>query len=137
MELGVARCRFLEDWKIFLWKHIALRITRLSLLSIHAAMPLLSEKTSSISPQLILQLCEIIKPSRWLLIGQLVVRIAIFLWTNRIAYVERMAYVLIPRTGLGTVASARTVTVGTHTSNMVVKVFNLVTTNLQQFFQKK
>ena len=27
LELGVARYRFLEDWKIFLWKHIALRNT--------------------------------------------------------------------------------------------------------------
>nr|POF22613.1 wall-associated receptor kinase 3 [Quercus suber] len=85
-------------------------------------MPLLSEKTSSISPRLILPLCETIKPFRWFLIGQLVVRSVILLGTNRITYVERIADVLIPCTGLGTVASARTVTVGTHTSTMVAKM---------------
>ena len=99
------------------------------LIPIHAAMPLLSEKTSSISPQLILPFCETMKPFRWFLIGQSVVRSAILLGSNRITYVERIAYVLIPATGLGTVASARKVTVGTHTTNMVAKVFNLVTTN--------
>ena len=104
--------------------------------SIHAAMPLLFEKTGSISPQLILPLCETIKPFRWFLIGQLVVRSVILLGTNRITYAEGIASALIPRTGLGTVASARRVTVGTHTSTMVVKVFNLLTTYLQFFFQE-
>ena len=44
---------------------------------------------------------------------------------------------LIPATCLGTVASARRVTVGTHASNMVAEVFNFVTTNLQQIFSEK
>ena len=48
--------------------------------------------------------------------------------TNRVTYVEVIARVLILTSGLGTVASAWTATVGTHTSAMVVKVIIYVST---------
>ena len=59
---------------MLLWKHIALKTTHKSGISIHAALPLLSVKTSSISPQIILPVYKAIKPFLWFLIGQLETR---------------------------------------------------------------
>ena len=53
-------------------KPIALKITHKSGSSIHAALPLLSKKTSSISPQIILSVYETMKLFPWLWIGRLV-----------------------------------------------------------------
>ena len=113
---------------MFLWKHIALKTTYKSGISIHAALPLLSEKTSSISLQIILPVYKAIKPFPRFLIGQLETRRVKLLRTKRITYVERIPHVLItiPSTALGTVASARRVILGTRTSKMVAKVFNLL-----------
>ena len=117
---------------------IALITTQTSRASIHAALPLLSEKICSISPQIIFPVYKTIKPFRWFLIGQLVLRRVKMLGrTNQLTDVEGIAHVIIPSTGLGTVATARTVTVGTHTSNTVAKVFNFTFTYLQQFFREK
>jgi hypothetical protein len=68
------------------------------------------------------------KPFQWFLIGQLVVTSVNMLRPNRITSVEGIPRVLIPKTGLGlgTDATARKVTMGTHTSKMVAKVFNLL-----------
>ncbi|KAF3973435.1 hypothetical protein CMV_003129 [Castanea mollissima] len=83
-------------------KHVWLSI-------IHVALPLLSEKTSLISPQIILQVYKKIFPIRWFLIGLLVARTVKLLKTK---YAERIAIVRIQKTGLG-LASATKVMRGT------------------------
>ena len=80
-------------------KHVWLSI-------IHVALPLLSEKTNLISPQIILQVYKKIFPIRWLLVARTVKLL-------RTKYGERIAIVRIQKTGLGTVASAMKVMRGT------------------------
>ena len=60
-------------------------------------------------------------------LGRLVMRRVKLLGTKRIMYVEGIARVLIsiPTTDLGTVAIAWLVTVGTHTSKTVAKVYSI------------
>ena len=73
---------------------------------IHVALPLLSEKTNLISPQIILQVYKKIFPIQWLLVARIVKLL-------RTKYGERIAIVRIQKTGLGTVASATKVMRGT------------------------
>ena len=80
---------------MFLRKHIALKTTHKSGISIHAALPLLSEKISSISPQIILPVYETIKLFPWFLIGQLETRRVKLLRRKPITYVEWIPHVLI------------------------------------------
>ena len=72
LGLGVAKWIFLKIWQILILKPIALKITHKSGSSIHAALPLSSKKTSSLSPQIILSVYETMKLFPWLWIGRLV-----------------------------------------------------------------
>ena len=76
------------------------------------------------------------KPFQWFLTGQLEMRRVKLLGTKGITYVEQIAIVLISKMVLllGTVASARKVTMGTHTSKMVAKVYIQFTYQQQVFF---
>uniref|UniRef100_A0A7N2MJY0 Uncharacterized protein n=1 Tax=Quercus lobata TaxID=97700 RepID=A0A7N2MJY0_QUELO len=118
-----------NKFMMLILKPIALKITHKSGSSIHAALPLLSKKTSSISPKIILSVYEAMKLFPWFWIGRLVMRRVKLLGTKRITYVEGIARVLIsiPTTDLGTVAIAWSVTVGTHTSKTVAKTLTNVT----------
>ena len=133
LGLGVAKWIFLNIGQILILKPLAIKTTQKSGISIHAALPLSSKKTSSISPQIILSVYKTMKPFPWFLIGQLVMRRVKLLRTQKITYVEGIATVLISKTGLGTVANAWSVTAGTHTSKTVAKVFN-ISIYLLQFF---
>ena len=93
-------------------KHITLIDTKTSGISVHAAMPLLSKKTSSnFSLRNTRRLPMVLD---WA-VGNEGVKL---LRTKRITCVEQIAYVLISilTAGQGIVAIARTVTKGTHTS---------------------
>ena len=59
--IGCCKSIFLEIWQTLILKPIALKITHKSGSSIHAALPLSSKKTSSISPQIILSVYEAMK----------------------------------------------------------------------------
>ena len=118
-------------------KHIALRITtHKSGISVHVATPLLSEQTSSNSPQTILLVYNTTEPFPWFLIGQLVMRRVKLLRTKRITYVERIPHVLISKTSLGIVASARTDTKGTHTSVAKVYIYIYIQFTYESLQQK-
>ena len=79
------------------------------------------------SPQIILSVYEKMKLFPWLWIGWLVMRRVKLLGTKRITYVEGIARVLIsiPTTDLSAVAIARSVTMETHTSKTVAKVYSI------------
>ena len=62
LGLGVARLIFQKECKILLWQQIASINTQKSGISIHAALPLLFEKTSSSSPQIILSVYNAMTP---------------------------------------------------------------------------
>ena len=92
LGLGVARCRFMKDWIILIFKNLALlKKTQNFGISIHAVLLLLSVQTSSISPHIILSVYKAIEPFPWFLIGQLVTRLVILLRPKRIIYVSNDA----------------------------------------------
>ena len=121
--------------KILLWQQIASINTQKSGISIHAALPLLCEKTSSSSPQIILSVCKAMTPYPSMVLDWAVgYETCKFAQYKANLYVEGNTTCSDPNNGSGYIVIARRATVGTHTSKTVAKVFNLLI--YKNFFQE-